>query len=358
MTLFSLGISVHELFLTFLVIFLLVLLLIAAVVFYSFYQYKELTNIHEWSDLIDEKVSDSIVYGEDLKNKDRGLNDLLRFSSFRNLFLQKLVDSEKKFSGGAQLEIRKIFDDYDLKKDAFRRLHQKKPYLIAGGIQELTTMQVTEALSEIEAFLIHPSPQVYQEAQYAMVTFKGFEGLHFLDSHPYKISEWQQLRLLRSLSSITSDAEAMMKDWLESPNDSIVIFTLRLLKKFQVLALYDQVHTLLNHSSENVRIQVVHTMLALENTFTVDHLIAAFPSQPEEVQLEILHALHKAKDARSSVFFKEQLHSHSATTIKLAAAESLYTLGEEKYLMDQLENPDSEQDIKLIIKHALQLKIC
>lgn len=357
MTLFILGISVHDLFLTFLVIFLLVLILIAAVVFYSFYQYKELNNIHEWSDLIDEKVSDAIVYGEDRKDTAKGLSGLLKFSSFRNLFLEKLVDSEKKFSGGARLEIRKIFDDYDLRKDALLRLRQRKPYLIAGGIQELTTMQVADALPEIEVFLSHPSPQVYQEAQYAMVVFKGFEGLHFLDTNTHKISEWQQLRLLRSLSSIASGAETMMEKWLKSPNDSIVIFTLRLLKKFQVLSFYNEVHSLLNHSSENVRIQAVHTMLALENASTADDLITSFPLQPEAVQLELLEALNKAKDRSCSAFFKEQLHNHPAAIVKIAAAEALYALGEEGYLTEQLGNPGSAEEVILIIKHALQLKI-
>lgn len=357
MMLFPLGISVHDLFLTFLVIFLLVLILIAAVVFYSFYQYRELNHMHEWSDLIDEKVSDSIVYGEERKDTAKGLSSLLRFSSFRNLFLEKLVDSEKKFSGGARLEIRKIFDEYDLRKDAFLRLHQRKPYLIAGGIQELTTMQVTEALPKIEGFLNHPSPQVYQEAQYAMVVFKGFEGLHFLDTDPHKISEWQQLRLLRSLSSVTSNADAMMEKWLQSSNDSIVIFTLRLLKKFQVLSFYDQVHQLLNHNSEDVRIQAVHTLLALENATTVNQLIASFPQQTEPVQLELLLALNKAKDHSCSAFFKEQLHNHPIAVIKIAAAEALYALGEEQYLKEQLKHPDSSEEVILIIKHALQLKI-
>lgn len=356
MTVFSLGISVHDLYITLLVIFLFVLILIAAVVFYSFYQYRELTHIHKWSGLIDKKVSDSIVYGEQ-KTPGKYLNNLLRFSSFRNLFLEKLVDSEKKFSGGARLEIRKIFDDYELEKDAYARLRQQKPYLIAGGIQELTTMQVTEALPEIEGFLNHPAPQVYQEAQYAMVAFKGFEGLHFLDAHAHKISEWQQLRLLRSLSSITDDAGNTMEKWLESTNDSIVIFTLRLLKKFQVLSLYDKVHKLLNHNSENVRIQAVHTLLALENTSTADHLAASFPQQPEAVQLELLQALKKAKDSRCSAFFKEQLHSHPSAAVKIAAAEALYALGEEKYLTAQLEDPDAANEIILIIKHALQVKI-
>jgi len=357
MTLFILGISVHDLFLTFLVIFLLVLILIAAVVFYSFYQYKELSNIHEWSDLIDEKVSDAIVYGEDRKDTAKGLGGLLKFSSFRNLFLEKLVDSEKKFSGGARLEIRKIFNDYDLRKDAFVRLRQRKPYLIAGGIQELTTMQVADALPEIEGLLNHKSPQVYQEAQYAMVVFKGFQGLHFLDTDPHKISEWQQLRLLRSLSSITPGAEIMMEKWLKSSNDSVVIFTLRLLKKFQVFSFYKEVHFLLNHSSEDVRIQAVHTLVALESASTAGDLIASFPIQPETVQLELLEALNRAKDPGCSTFFKEQLHNHPAAIVKIAAAEALYALGEERYLTEQLGNCGSSEEVILIIKHALQLKI-
>jgi hypothetical protein len=58
--------------------------------------------------MIDEKVSEAIVYGPEEKKDDEIFNTYSQESSFRNLFLERLVASEKKFSGGAQDEIKKF----------------------------------------------------------------------------------------------------------------------------------------------------------------------------------------------------------------------------------------------------------
>jgi len=85
-----------------------------------------------------------------------------------------LVDSEKKFSGAAKNKIKNLFKEYNLSDVAIRKLNQKKINLIAQGIRELAVMDQEEAVPMISLFLSHPSHQVYQEAQYAMVRLKGF----------------------------------------------------------------------------------------------------------------------------------------------------------------------------------------
>ncbi|WP_042721052.1 hypothetical protein, partial [Flavobacterium sp. B17] len=46
-------------------------------------------------------------------------------ASFRNLFLQKLVDSEKKFSGGAKDKIKVYFMIYTFRKKRLKNLIRK-----------------------------------------------------------------------------------------------------------------------------------------------------------------------------------------------------------------------------------------
>src|SRR5690606_11154696 len=97
-------------------------------------------------------------------NEDEGaaalpkLDALCDKPAFRMIFLEKLVSAESKFSGMAGRVIRSLFGRYGLEKEALKKLNQKRPFLIAGGIQELTSIQVEKALPAISGYLQNPSP--------------------------------------------------------------------------------------------------------------------------------------------------------------------------------------------------------
>jgi hypothetical protein len=239
-----------------------------------------------------------------------------------------------------------------------KKLNQKKAYLIARGIRELTVMEVQDAIPKVEQYLSHPSPQVYQEAQFAMVRFKGFEGLHFLDDFPTRISEWQQLRFLLSISSLPADSEDAISKWLESTNDSVVIFTLKLIKKFQLLNFYPKLIGLLNISSVEVRVKAVQTLMSLENPETVQYLSGIYYDQPDEVRIEILRVMKISKDQCCIDLLKKELSGDAHSGIKVNAAQALYELGHRDYLSELAENEEDSEELVQIIKYALQEKVC
>ncbi|SDR04934.1 hypothetical protein SAMN05421664_3288 [Chryseobacterium soldanellicola] len=349
--------SIHFLFIVFLGILSLVVLFIVMVLFYSFLQYQKSLRASVWLKIINQKISETIVYDEKEVLSDADFYKFSKIPSFRNLFLQKLIDSEKKFSGTAKDKIKDLFRQYDLHHEAKKKLYQKKAYLIAGGIEELTVMDSKEDATKISTFLSHPSSQVYQEAQYAMVSLKGFEGLDFLNTAKHTISEWQQLRLLLSITSIPENSEEKIKDWLQSKNDSVIIFTLKLLRKFQLLYFYSATMDLMEHPSDEVRIQAVQTLLSLENPATIDSFIEKYPDQPVEVQSEILKAVKASKDRISTDLLKKELMDNSVPGIKVVAAEGLIALGHQEYLVQLAQDDSSSEELIQIIKHALLEKV-
>jgi len=351
-----LNTSVHLLFLIFVGILSVIILLIAAVVMYSFLEHRKTVRLAVWSDMINHKISEAIVsdHGERM---DDDRTEWAGNHSFRNFFLQKLVESEQKFSGAADEKIKILFRSFGLQREALKKLAKKKTHFITGGIQELTAMNYLEALPDIALLLKHPSAQVYQEAQYAMVAFKGFEGLEFLDETAGRISEWQQLRLLRSVSHIPENSEDILKKWLESNNDSVVIFTLKLIRKFQMLSLYDMMATLLHHKSREVKVQLVQTLFALENSSTILHLTDSYVYQETEVQTEILKILKISRDRNSTDFLKRELVRHPDLGIKVHAAETLSALGEQRYLSELSQDLSSSEELVQITQYALQQKI-
>jgi len=350
-----LNVMLHDLLLIFLAVLVMILMMIGTVLFYGFYQYRSLKNKREWESLIDERVSDAIVFSDEV-----GTSENERFQShsaegsFRNLLLEKLVSSKKKFSGMAQDEIQQLFVNYDLYKEALQNLNSKKPYVIAGGIQEVTAMKITESLPQVKQYLKHPAAQVYSEAQYAMVVFEGFNGLNFLSTLETPLSDWQQLRLLGSLTKVPEVTYVSV--WLQSSNMSVVVFTLKLIKKFQMLTCYDQVKKLLDHSSAIVRINAVQTLQILENDLTMEHFMETYPLQPVKVQLAVLKAMKHSNDKRYHDFFRSQLIHQQDVSLKMEAAQALFALGFSQSLTEIAQSKASSQQLREIVKHVLQKK--
>jgi hypothetical protein len=351
-------IELHELILAIVVVLILVLLLIITVLGYSFYSYRILHNRQSWRQIIEYKIMETIVGGDENSDRDREFAEYLKEPSFRALFLDVLVDSDRKFSGGAKQSINRLFHDFKLEDEAWRKLRHRKAYLVAGGVQELAAMNVEPAIPEITAKLNDPRTAVYQEAQYAIVSFKGYEGLGFLDHFDRPLSDWQQLRLLFSIHEIPELSELHVDTWLKSSNDSVVIFTLRLIRKFRLMTFYTEVFNLLDHPSTKVRIQAIRTLQAIENSGTIQQFIQNFDLQPIEVQIEILKAMKIAKSRESEHFLKDQLWDHTQVSIKISAAEVLVVLGEEQYLREISQREDTYDELTQIIKHALQEKKC
>lgn len=350
--------SVHFLFTVFVIMLCLVIALVIVVLIYNFIEYNRSSKEAIWSVIINRKISEVIVYAEEELPEDPQFEAHIVKPKFRNLFLMKLVDSEKKFSGAAKFKINDLFKEYNLKKEALAKLDQKKTYLIARGIRELTVMDVDVAEPKIASFLQHSSPQVYQEAQYAMVRFKGFEGLMFLDNLESKISEWQQLRMLLSIFSIPSDSESDIKNRLLSSNETVVVFTLKIIKKFQLLSLYPQVKELLKNPSVEIRIRAVQTLTSLDNPETIPFLVNIYETQPDEVKLEIISAMKISKDQCCIDLLKLELSEKHPSDIRVNAAQALFLLGHSAYLSELKQQQSSSQELVQIVKYALQEKVC
>lgn len=351
-------ITLHELIIAIIGVLFVVLILIIAVLIFSFYRYKSLQHRHAWNTLIQQKITEAIVEGAEQTPPDNEFALHLANSSFRSYFLSTLVSSERKFTGNARVELKKLFTVFNLEDEAWKKIQSKHDYLITGGIQELTAMKVEKAVPLISKLLNHPHRQVYQEAQYAIVSFRGFEGLFFLNDVQHPLSDWQQLRLLKSIEEIPAVHVGSILTWLKAKNESVVVFTLRLIGQFQLLSYYPNVLVLLDHPALRVRKHAVRTLQSLENKDTVNQLITTFGDQCHLVQLEILKALKASKSKQTESFLQGQLWGHPDIGVKVGAAEVLMELGGQSYLQAIVSSPETPSQISQIVNHALQYKKC
>lgn len=339
--------NLETLLLALLVVLVLVLLMTLGIMGYSYYKYGRIMDRQKWKVRIDDIISAAIVNSE--VEVDPVLNKHL---PLRNQLLSALVDATRRFSGNASEEILAVFQAYGLQQEVDQKLKHRRAHWVAGGIQEAAAMNIEACVPRIEALLSHRSPIVYQEAQFAMVKFQGFDGLNFLDILDTPLSEWQQLRLLSLLKRIPEGSEKKIVRWLHSSNPTIVVFVLRLISKLQQLEYYQEVKSL--EGDIVLKVQQIKTLEALENQETVPYFIARFEEEESAVQEAILQALKYSRQAEATPFLEKQLREHPSALIRLHAAEALHHMGRTEALKAMVASGDKE--LKQIVYHVLREK--
>lgn len=330
------------------------LFLMTFVIAVSYFKYISLVKLTNWKRIVEDKLASFIVEGPQEILEDQEFLKKIRNRHFKNTLLEALVAAHRKFSGQARKDLGELFNSLNLETEVWTKINSGKPHLISVGIQDLALVSGVNRASELERFLRHSSILVRHEAQFATVNFLGFEGLNFLNSLEYSLSDWQQLRLLRAIKEVPTDGEQRLQTWLNSSNFSIVIFTLRVLKKFQLFSFYDAVQPLMQHRLDSVRIEVIAVMNALGGTTLTADLLRLYPSQPKLVQYEILKVFRGLRDKDTAYLLRDLLEHHPEPAFQILSAEILLSIGYGDYLLQLAEKHGATNRIDQIIKHAFK----
>lgn len=354
---FYLALNLQNLYLILLGICFLVFLLIVVIVSISFIKYRTFLKFKKWESIVNDKITELIFEDEINLNLNKQFNELLIHKRFRNLCIEKIIETEKKFSGSIHQILHQFYENQNFKTDSIRKLSSSNYYVVAKGIQELTAMHVLEALPEIKALINHPKAIVYQEVQFSLVHFNGFDGLRFLNNFENILSNWQQLRLLNSITEVPNEKVEFLVNWLQSKNISVVVFSLKLIAKMQLIGLYPEVIKQIDDPNKDIQKEVFSTLQFLENEQTLNELTQRYSLKELEIKQIILNVLKNIKDRESIPFLKEQFNNEQDKTLKVLLAEVLSSYGEISFLKEVLNTQNQSNEMVLIINHALQEKI-
>ncbi len=229
----------------------------------------------------------------------------------RSFMIDELARTSKEFNGITRTNIRWLFQKTTLKKDLLKQLKDHRWYVIAKTIQQIAYLQLKELLPNIFLFANHNDDLVRMEAQVATVKLVGFDGLRFLNVISYPVSEWQQLRLIQELSEHSIKEFENIGYWLQSKNNSVVEFALRLVGIYQRYEFYDQAKQYLSHTSESIAGQAVEALGKINNETTAGSLISVFPYAAASTKIQIAGVL-KSIGTEKDIATLQELLSHSA----------------------------------------------
>ncbi len=246
----------------------------------------------------------------------------LKQTPFRKFLTNELLKAKKNVSGSAAENIKQLYLQLNLNQYALAGLKNRRWYLKAQAIQELSVMGLKEYLTKIYRFTNNANELVRMEAQIAIVNFYGFEGLRFLDVVSYPITEWQQIKLLQELLRISPDNFKGIEKWLKSPNKTVVVFALKLVRGYHRFELHDSVVGCLADADKQVKLQAIISLGEIYTAETSRLLIGQFLSAHPKHQLAIIKVLQNIATDDDIPFLLQQL-DHENVEIKLFAARAL-----------------------------------
>lgn len=348
-----LKIELYNLTVALTTLLLLVILLIVGVIIYGYRNFRFLNNAQQWKRIIDEKLSNAIINGTHALHSDQEFIHLLKNKDFKKIFISVLIESDQKFVGDAHKTLKELFYTFQLDKLAWQKLQSTNTYQQVRGIQVMTAMQAGEALDKITQYLQHDNPYVYSEAQYSVVRFNGFEGLRFLDTNEKPLSQWQQMRLLQTIQTVSPSDYNTIAAWLHSKNLSVVHFALAMIRRFRIHALHDLVIALVQAATTEIRIQAIKALQAIESPDTLDILVDTYPRQENVVKVEILKFMNRAGTTGHQAFLKTILDQECDIYIQIETVHLLKKMNEDLYLQQKINDIPIESKLQKVLQNAL-----
>lgn len=224
------------------------------------------------------------------------IRQLLKDSFNRRVLSEILLDLRKDVSGEARQTLLKLYQDFGLHQDAFAKLKSWRWEVVSKGILELTRMEVEESYPFITKFINDKRSTIRKQAEIATVTLRS-EGInYFMDTTKYKISEWQQLKLLDVIRNKTNFQPPRFKAWLTSNNKYVVLFALRLIKYYNQNDANTSLIELVKHKNNKIKEEAIACIKEFNVTESLDTLKLVFWKCSIDVKIAILDAISEIGD--------------------------------------------------------------
>lgn len=275
----------------------------------------------------------------------------------RQFMIDELIQCKRNFSGSVSGTIVSLYEQLGLKAFSLRKLKSRHWHIKAKGIQELYLMDQKTTLRTIYKNTNSKNEFVRMEAQTGVINLTGFSGLRFLDVVSYPITEWQQIKLLEQLRlhPDKEDISDKIPKWLQSKNNSVVVFALKLADEYQVFSVRPHVIRCMVLKDKTVRSQAIRTLIRLADENTPGILLGYFSKETSWGQMIILDALRTMASERELPFLLTLL-DHPNDTIKLKAAVVIAAVSEKGLFILENKAMEMPEPFERILRHVKYVK--
>ena len=285
-------------------------------------------------------ISEFLFY-EDSSSKEEKINYLnlkvqiresIKDDFDRKILTEVLLDLRKDLSGQSQTVLIELYKDLELHTVAYKKLSSRRWQVVSSGILELTAMEVLDAYGYIIKFINHRQSTVRKQAERAVVSLKEEGICYFLDNTKYKISEWQQLKLLDVLRHKEDYNPPQFSLWLTSTNTHVVQFSLRLIKYFKQSDAEQSIIILLKHKNRDIQVEAIDCIKEFYFLKAIPTLKLIFAKSSNDVKIEILDTLGEIGSQTDVEFLMQLLKKEKNFNVKNKVISTLNQINPQSIL--------------------------
>lgn len=274
----------------------------------------------------------------------------------RQVLIDQMIDVSINLKGEEAKMLLGLYKHLGLDRDSERRARDRRWHKKIKGFRELAFMNIKSANESIYKALNSSNEILRMEAQIALVRLGDDKPFDFLDKLERPFSLWEQISLHELIVQHNLPLPEFSR-WLNSPNPTVAIFALRMIREFKQSDAEEAVHGILMHPDPDVRklaIQVAGDMNMRSTLETMKHM---YKFQDYDVCLEIIRSMGKMPDLSLLGFLKLVLDKEDDVQLQIEATKAIENNGEEgvKALVKIMKS--EYKNYNIIVRHVLDRRI-
>lgn len=293
------------------------------------------------------------LFGDNLSDE---FNTIASDKFRRQVLIDQIIDVSINLKGEAEAKLQKLYLNLGLDRDSVNRAYSGQWHKKIKGFRELAFMNIREANAEISRCLESKNDILRIEAQIAMVRLNDDNPFEFLYHYERPFSLWEQITLYELLVQHEMKVPSFSQ-WLNSPNDTVVIFSLRMIREFKQVDSEKDVLKVLQHKSPEVRKTAIEVTGDLGMKQALKTLKKMYKNENYDNCLEILRSMVKMPDETMLGFLKMVLDKEDDIQLQIEATKGIQKMGEEgvRALVKIMES--EYKNYNIIIRHVLDKRI-
>jgi len=188
----------------------------------------------------------------------------------RQVLIDEMIDVSVNLKGGSEEKLKKLYLELSLDADSLARARSRKWHKKIKGFRELAFMGIRDGNEEMHRVLNSRNEILRMEAQIALVHLSDENHFDFLSQMKKPFSLWEQI----TLHDLIIQHEIPVPDfqkWLSSPNPTVVMFALRMIREFKQKEAEPEIRKVLLHRDQRVSQLAVEVAGDLDLRSTLDY---------------------------------------------------------------------------------------
>lgn len=274
----------------------------------------------------------------------------------KKIIIEQIINLKKTIIGNSADKLRTLFIELGYDRYVTRKLNSIFWHVKVENIRILSVMLIEGVSKKIGKFINSENPILRMEAQLALINLDRENPYQFLEILEYPLTEWDQVNIYDTTvrnSLILPD----FAGFLETPNKTVTIFSLKMIGAFKQKHAYEQVKPLVNNPNEKISRQAIQTLGELNNTETIAFFSKLFPLQSPENKVAMIRSISKIGGNEAITFMEEKLYDDEFD-IQMESSKALYNLQlKNKAYLEKVVTETNNENLATIFKHLTDRRI-